>query len=124
VQALHAGMLAAWTRRELPAYYRANAAIHDAINAAAGNAVLTATYRQLNARLQAWRFRSNFDERKWAAAVQQHERMVELLAARDGAALRELLETHVRHKCDAVLALMRAAPDEPPAVPAAQGEAA
>lgn len=124
VQALHVEMLAAWTRRDLPAYYRHNAAIHDAINAAAGNAVLTATYRQLNARLQAWRFRSNFDERKWAAAVQEHERMVALLAARDGAALRALLEAHVRHKCAAVLDLMRAAPGDPPAVPAAQGEAA
>jgi DNA-binding GntR family transcriptional regulator len=125
VQALHYEMLAAFTRRDLPAYYRHNAAIHDAINAAAGNAVLTATYRQLNARLQAWRFRSNFDDRKWAAAVREHEQMVALLAARDGAALRALLERHVRHKCAAVLELMREGPTaRVNAPPPAQGEAA
>jgi DNA-binding GntR family transcriptional regulator len=108
VRALHFEMLAAHARRDLPTYYRLNAAIHNAINAAAGNAVLTETYRQVNARLQALRFRSNFDERKWAAAVQEHEQMVEHLARRDGPALRRLMEQHVRHKAQAVLELMHA----------------
>ena len=61
-------MLAAYTRRDLPAYYRLNAAIHSAINAAAKNPVLTATYNQVNARLQALRFRSNQDGEKWKNA--------------------------------------------------------
>ena len=39
--------------------------IHERINAAARNPVLAQTYRTVNARLQALRFRSNFDERKW-----------------------------------------------------------
>jgi DNA-binding GntR family transcriptional regulator len=106
MRALHYEMLAAYTRRDLPTYYRLNAAIHNAINAAAGNAVLVETYRQVNARLQALRFRSNFDERKWAVAVQEHEQMIELLSERNAPALRRLLEQHVRHKRDAVLELM------------------
>jgi DNA-binding GntR family transcriptional regulator len=111
IRALQYEMLAAHTRRDLPTYYRLNAAIHDHINLAARNPVLTQTYRTVNARLQALRFRSNFDEAQWARAVQEHERMIELLAARDGARLRKLLATHLEHKRDAVLALMGGAED-------------
>jgi DNA-binding GntR family transcriptional regulator len=103
IRALHFEMLAAHARRDLPTYYRLNATIHDHINAAARNPVLTRTYRTINARLQALRFRSNFDEGKWARAVQEHERMIELLVARDGSRLRRLLITHLEHKRDAVL---------------------
>ena len=106
IRALHYEMLAAYTRRDLPTYYRINAQIHTRINAAAGNRVLTQTWATVNARLQALRFRSNVDEAKWKRAVQEHEQMVELLAARDGAALRALLVTHLLHKRDAVLELM------------------
>ena len=108
IRALHFEMLAAHTRRDLPTYYRLNATIHSHINAAARNAVLTQTYRNVNARLQALRFRSNFDEAKWLRAVQQHSRMIELLEARDGARLRTLLVTHLEHKRDAVLDQMAA----------------
>jgi DNA-binding GntR family transcriptional regulator len=107
IRALHYEMLAAFTRRDLPTYYRLNAQIHTLINAAARNPVLTQTWRNVNARLQALRFRSNFDDAKWQRAVQEHERMVELLAARDAEGLRRLLVTHLQHKRDAVLELMR-----------------
>ena len=111
IRALHYEMLAAHARRDLPTYYRLNAAIHNHINAAARNPVLTRTFLTVNARLQALRFRSNFDEAKWARAVQEHERMVTLLAARDGTRLRRLLVAHIEHKRDAVLDLMAAAGD-------------
>jgi DNA-binding GntR family transcriptional regulator len=108
IRALHFEMLAAHARRDLPTYYRLNAAIHDHVNAAARNPVLTHTYLTVNARLQALRFRSNFDQAKWDRAVREHERMVELLQARDGNALRKLLVAHLEHKRDAVLELMKA----------------
>lgn len=107
IRALHYEMMAAWTRRDLPTYYRLNAQIHLQINAAARNPVLAQTWRTVNARLQALRFRSNFDEAKWKRAVREHERMVELLAARDAAGLRALLVEHLLHKRDAVLELMK-----------------
>jgi len=107
IRALHFEMLAAYTRRDLPAYYRLNARIHECINAAARNPVLTHTYRTVNARLQALRFRSNVDERKWTAAVQEHEAMLDKLSARDGAGLRALLVQHLENKRDAVLDLMQ-----------------
>ena len=109
IRALHFEMLAAHARRDLPTYYRLNATIHNQINAAARNPVLTQTYRTVNARLQALRFRSNFDDAKWMRAVQQHNRMIELLIARDGAQLRLLLIEHLEHKRDAVLDQMAGA---------------
>jgi DNA-binding GntR family transcriptional regulator len=108
IRALHFEMLAAFTRRDLSAYYRLNAQIHAAINAAAKNPVLARTYAQTNARLQALRFRSNQDERKWKRAVKEHSQMVDALAAHDAPALRALLITHLNHKRDVVLEMMRA----------------
>lgn len=107
IRALHYEMLAAHARRDLSAYYATNAAIHRHINAAARNPVLTQTYEQLNARLQSLRFRSNFDEAKWARAVDEHSRMVERLEARDAEGLRTLMIEHLEHKRDAVLELIR-----------------
>jgi DNA-binding GntR family transcriptional regulator len=107
IRASHHEMLAAFIRRDLPTYYRLNATIHAHINTAAGNRVLTQTWATLNARLQALRFRSNFDEAKWQRAVGEHERMVELLARRDGPALGALMRQHLLNKRDAVIELMR-----------------
>jgi len=108
IRAMHYEMLAAYTRRDLPAYYSLNARIHEAINAAAKNPVLANTYRQVNARLQALRFRSNQDGEKWAHAMKEHDRMVEALAARDGAAMRQVLLDHLHNKRDVVVAQLRA----------------
>ena len=107
IKAMHYEMLATYTRRDLPAYYRLNAAIHSAINAAAQNPVLTAVYKQVNARLQALRFRSNQDGDKWGAAVQQHEQMIEALSTRNAAAMRVLLVTHMNNKRDVVIKQLR-----------------
>ena len=106
---MHFEMLAAWTRRDLSNYYRLNASIHQAINAAAKNPVLTSTYNQVNARLQALRFRSNQDEDKWKVAVKEHEQMVDALAARDATAMRAVLLAHLNHKRDVVIGQIRAA---------------
>jgi DNA-binding GntR family transcriptional regulator len=115
IEAMHFEMLAAYTRRDLSAYYRLNAAIHRAINLAAGNPVLTSTYNQVNARLQALRFRSNQDGEKWQRAVAEHEAMVVALKARDGATLARVLTQHLHHKRDVVIEQMRAAQNDSPA---------
>ena len=109
IKAMHYEMLAAYTRRDLPGYYRINASIHRAINSAAKNPVLTSTYNQVNARLQALRFRSNQDGAKWKAAVQEHEHMISALSARDPIAMREVLTNHLINKRDVVIDQMRAA---------------
>src|SRR3954464_14725936 len=108
IRAMHYEMLAAYTRRDLSAYYRLNAQIHRAINAAARNPVLSATYDRMNARLQALRFRSNQDGAKWKNAMHEHEQMMEALATRDAAAMRKVLASHLQNKLDVVLDLLHA----------------
>lgn len=107
LRALQAEMDAAHAAQDLPAYYRVNREIHDRLNAIAANPVLTNTYRTLNARLHALRFRSNLNPMKWNQAVAEHRSMIAALAARDGAALRDLLIRHLRAKQQAVLASMK-----------------
>lgn len=109
IKALHYEMLAAHTRRDLSAYYRLNAQIHKAINQATHNPVLQNTYTQVNARLQALRFRSNQDEAKWKSAVKEHSQMIDALSQGDGVALRTVLVQHLHHKRDVVVAQLRAA---------------
>jgi len=108
IQALHFEMLAAHARRDLPAYYRLNRAIHEMINRCARNPVLAETYDSVNLRIQNLRFRSNFNREKWDSAVVEHAAMIDALVRSDGAALRALLEQHLRHKRDAVLEELRA----------------
>lgn len=96
----------AHARRDLPTYYRVNRAIHDRINAVAGNPILTHSFRTLNTRLHALRFRSNLVQAKWDHAVEEHREMIEALAARNGERLRDLLVRHVRTKLRTVLETM------------------
>jgi DNA-binding GntR family transcriptional regulator len=107
LRALQAEMETAHAQRDLPAYYRVNRAIHDRLNAIAGNPILTHTYRTLNTRLHALRFRSNLNTAKWNQAVAEHRDMIAALAARDGAALRDILIRHLRAKQQAVLETMK-----------------
>jgi DNA-binding GntR family transcriptional regulator len=116
IRALHYEMLAAHARRDLAAYYKINHVIHDLINASAGNAVLTATYLQMNARIQNLRFRSNFNQDKWNAAMKEHSAMLDALERRDGPALRAILERHLLTKRDTVVAVLhpsKATPEIP-----------
>ena len=108
VRALHYEMLACYSRRDMSGYYRLNAEIHRAINDAAKNPVLTATYRSINARVQSLRFRTNQNEKKWKLAMKEHDAMIAALDASDGGALRDILMEHMHHKRDSVLDLLRA----------------
>ena len=105
IRALHYEMLACHAMRDLPGYYRLNRKIHDAINRAAGNGVLRQTYTNINSRLQALRFRSNFEAAKLDRAVDDHGEMIEALEARDGRRLAAILRRHLLDKRDAVLRL-------------------
>ena len=112
IKALTFEMLACHARRDLPAYYRLNRAIHDRINRAAGNGLLSQVYSTLNLRIQNLRFRSNFDQQKWDAAAREHAAMVDALEARDGATLGAILRGHLRAKGQAVLDGRRAEPSK------------
>lgn len=107
IKAMHYEMLACFARKDLPGYYQRNAEIHAAINAAAKNPVLTKLYREVNARVQSLRFRTNQNQAKWKSAVKEHEHMLAALEAHDGARLRAVLVEHLLRKRDAVLEFLR-----------------
>ncbi|KWR74943.1 GntR family transcriptional regulator [Cupriavidus sp. IDO] len=103
LKALHYAMLACRANEDLPGYYRLNHQIHDRINEAARNSALRQTYLAVNRRLQALRFRSNYQKPKWDSAVHDHEEMLAALEARDGKRMAAILRQHLLDKRDAVL---------------------
>jgi len=97
IRARHHEMLAHHTRGDRAGYFAANQAIHEAIVAAAGNSVLTAMYDSSRARIRPARFIANLTRERWDEAVREHDQILEALARRDGAALREVLQSHIRN---------------------------
>ena len=105
IKSLHYAMVACRAQNDLAGYYSRNRAIHDRINAAARNSALQQVYTSINRRLQALRFRSNFQTPKWDSAIDDHSDMLEALDARDGKRLSAILRRHLLAKRDAVLQL-------------------
>jgi DNA-binding GntR family transcriptional regulator len=104
IRARHHEMLAHYTRGDRTAYFTANQAIHEAIVAAADNSVLTATYESLRGRIRPARFMANVTRERWDQAVREHGEILEALSRRDGVRLRGLLQEHLRHKYQALIA--------------------
>jgi len=103
IQALTFEMQACHARRNLSSYYQVNRAIHDRINAAGHNHLLSDVYKNINLRLQNLRFRSNLNQEKWDKAMREHLEMAEALASRDGPRLAQIMRQHLRRKGEAVL---------------------
>jgi DNA-binding GntR family transcriptional regulator len=98
IRARHHEMLAHHARRDRPAYFKANQAIHQAIVAASGNTVLAQTYASLSGRIRRARYAANIDPRRWDEAMAEHELILQALAARDAPRLAKLLRTHLDNK--------------------------
>jgi DNA-binding GntR family transcriptional regulator len=95
VQALHEQMMQHYRNNDEPAYLSANRAIHEAIFELAGNATLTSLYQQLLTRIRSFRFTARKRPAHWKSAIEEHQRMMEALAKRDGRQLSRLLAKHV-----------------------------
>ena len=107
LEALQYEMMASYARRDLSSYYKLNLRIHHLINQAANNPILTRLFSQVNARIEALRFRSNQDGVKWEKAVEEHQEMLNALKARDSARMRKIMISHVQNKRDVVLQLLQ-----------------
>jgi DNA-binding GntR family transcriptional regulator len=106
IRTLHKQMVADFRRGDLAAYFSRNQAIHLAMVAASGNAVLAASYRVLNDRVRRVRYMANLSKARWKAAVREHEEMLAALEARDGPRLQELVRDHLAHKLAVVTAAL------------------
>jgi len=103
IKAVHYQMQANFIRRDLPDYFRLNQEIHRHIVNAARNPVLAATHENLNTRLLRARYlASQSDQERWAAAMQEHELIINALARRAGHETADLLLEHLRHKYEAI----------------------
>ncbi len=107
IRALTFEMQACHAREDLSSYYHINREIHDRINAAARNTLLTEVYRNINLRLQNLRFRSNLNHDKWDSAMREHLDMAQALEARDGAQLARIMRDHLQRKGETVLEDLR-----------------
>jgi hypothetical protein len=77
-------------------------------SAAGGNAVLAETFERLNARVKRVRYAANLGRARWDKAIAEHDEMIAALSARDGRALRAILEAHLAGKRESVLAAFAA----------------
>src|ERR1700730_1766876 len=103
LKATHCQMQATFLRSDLPEYFRLNQAIHTQIVAAARNPVLARTHQNLNARLLRARYMANqVDQDRWAAAMREHELIIEALESREGERTAHLLLEHLQHKFEAI----------------------
>jgi DNA-binding GntR family transcriptional regulator len=104
IAAEHEAMLRAWRDGDEAAYFERNRAIHSAIMAAARNPVLASLYASLSGRVARARYAAHKTPQQWRKAVDEHERMLDLLRRRQGARLARLMRTHLRDKMPVIQA--------------------
>lgn len=102
LRGMHEEMVEAYRRGDVAPYIRLNRAIHDALFEIAANRSLTAFYNNLMVRIHSVRYVAKKSPHRWREAVEDHERMMAALEARDGALLAEILREHLHHKAGMV----------------------
>ncbi|WP_193182412.1 GntR family transcriptional regulator [Nisaea sediminum] len=97
ISAVHDRMVGFYRSKERLSYYKLNQAIHSMIVAATGNETLIEMHGMLQSRMKRLRFIGNSGTEKWKAALAEHDEMIAALKRRDGAALAEVLQRHLRN---------------------------
>lgn len=95
VRRLHDEMMGFYRDGNRLEYYRRNQAIHSALAALSGNALLASLHQVIQARLKRIRFIGNDEPAKWADAVCEHVGMIDALEARDEGRLAAVIERHL-----------------------------
>ena len=94
LEAMHADMVRLHARSDRSAYFRLNQAIHAELARLTRNAVIEDVYRSVQRRVYRARALSNTERLRWDASVQEHERIMAALRARDPARLAAELVGH------------------------------
>jgi DNA-binding GntR family transcriptional regulator len=103
IERLHYDMYGHYMRRELPAYFQLNQAIHLSIVSAARNPTLKESYESITARMRQFRYSANTIARdRWGEAMREHEQILDALRRRDKDELASILFDHLLHKHEAV----------------------
>lgn len=108
IERLHYEMYGHYMRRELPAYFRFNQAIHLSIVDAARNPALKETYEGFTARMRQFRYSANTIARdRWGDAMREHELMLDALRRRSSEELGSILFDHLLKKFEAASQTLR-----------------
>lgn len=102
IRGMHESMIHAYGREEHIAYSQFNRGIHMAIFELADNSALTALYTSLEHRIRSIRHTARQTPEDWRTAVEDHEKIVVALEARDSEALARILKIHVKNTADMV----------------------
>ncbi|MEX0707342.1 MAG: GntR family transcriptional regulator [Woeseia sp.] len=102
IRRLHNEMWARFEAGDRAEYFTLNQRIHAKIVDCAGNAELSAIYRNLAQRLHRARYMANFSKDRWSHAMQEHEEILDAIASRDSARLNSILKSHLQNKFDAI----------------------
>lgn len=102
VRTLNTKMREAFQAGNRPVYFELNQAIHAAILAAAANPTLSQHHQMLSQRVRRARYMANMTAARWREAMEEHDRILEALAGRDGGRLGVLLKRHLEKKMDTV----------------------
>ncbi|WP_183571980.1 GntR family transcriptional regulator [Methylorubrum rhodinum] len=105
IAAKHDAMIEAWKARDFVPYFRLNREIHEAIMEASRNTKLRSLYIGISGRIQRTRYTAHQTDEQWAQAVDEHERMIKYLRARDGEALASVMRHHIRSKKPVIAAM-------------------
>lgn len=95
IRALHERMREQHRARNLQEYFTLNRQIHEAILAAARNALLASHYHQVCHRVRRARLAANYSMEQWDKAMAEHEQIMTLLEARSGKELAAVLHDHI-----------------------------
>lgn len=109
IEERHEAMIKAYLARDRQSYFQANQDIHQALISASNNDILESQHKLLASRVRRARFMVNLSDERWAQAIDEHERMMETLRARDGEALGQLLKLHMMNKYAAHIKSIEAA---------------
>lgn len=118
---LHNTMVEHYRRGEWAPYIKLNRAIHESLFAVAANKSLTALYNTLMVRIHSVRYIAKKSQERWDEAVDDHNRLMAALEARDPVLAGSILREHLRHKAEMVHEAMgetaSAKVEDRPAVP-------
>ena len=107
IRAFHYQMALHHTRGERLEYFQLNQLIHEKILEAAENPTLTQVYKGLSGRIRRARYIANIPQHRWDQAMHEHEKILEVLVARDGKKLGDLLKSHLLNKSEVVKRIVR-----------------
>ncbi|GFE48922.1 transcriptional regulator [Roseobacter cerasinus] len=114
IEARHRDMVQAYHARDRQAYFQANQDIHQALIRGAQNEILESHHKLLAGRVRRARFMVNLSDERWAEAIDEHERMMAKLRARDADGLGQLMKLHMMNKFAAHIKAIDAGGDAEP----------